>query len=174
MLRVPSNFTLTLATGAKLTCAEAVKALLKDKRRWEVRSAGSGSKGERWYAWAWLATTSARHHLLIRRHLKTGELAFHYCFVPESQLLTKARLIRAAGLRWPVEEDFAFSNVSIAHCAFFPSGVLEESSLAGFYLDTQAAAASAADMHGGEFATLDLMQNGLPGDAEGGGGLLQR
>ena len=71
---------------------------------------GSGSKGERWYAWAWLATTSARHHLLIRRHLKTGELAFHYCFVPEGQLLTKARLIRAAGLRWPVEEDFAFSK----------------------------------------------------------------
>ena len=51
-----------------------------------------------------------RHHLLIRRHLKTGELAFHYCFVPEGQLLTKARLIRAAGLRWPVEEDFAFSK----------------------------------------------------------------
>ena len=72
-----------------------------------------------------------------------------------------------------MEECFAHGNVSIAHCAFFPSGVLEEFSLAGFYLDTQAAAASAADMHGGEFATLDLMQNGLPGDAEGGGGLLQ-
>jgi DDE family transposase len=65
-------------------------------------------------------------------------------------------------------------NASIAHCAFFPSGVLEESSLAGFHLDTQAAAASAADVHGGEFAALDLMQNGLPGDAEGGGGLPQR
>ena len=73
---------------------------LKDKRRWEVRSAGNGSKGERWYAWAWVATASARHHLLIRRHLKTGELAFHYCWVPGGQILTKARLIRAAGLRW--------------------------------------------------------------------------
>ena len=51
-----------------------------------------------------------RHHLLIRRHLKTGELAFHYCCVPEGQLLTKTRLIRAAGLRWPVEEDFAFGK----------------------------------------------------------------
>src|SRR5262249_23134824 len=50
------------------------------------------------------------HHLLIRRHLKTGELAFHYCYVPQGQLLTKTRLIRAAGLRWPVEEDFAFSK----------------------------------------------------------------
>jgi len=77
-------------------------------------------------------------------------------------------------LRQRVEAIIWTLNVSIAHCAFFPSGVLEESSLAGFYLDTQAAAASAADMHGGEFATLDLMQNGLPGDAEGGGGLLQR
>ena len=110
VLRVPSNFTLTLAAGTKMTCAEAVQALLKDKRRWEVRSAGGGSKGERWYAWAWLATASPRHHLLIRRHLTTGELAFHYCWVPDGQILTKTRLIRAAGLRWPVEEDFEFGK----------------------------------------------------------------
>ena len=106
VLRVASNFTLTLAPGTKVTCKEAVQQLLKDARRWEVRSAGKGSKGERWYAWAWIATASPRHHLLVRRHLKTGELAFHYCHVPEGQLLTKTRLIRAAGLRWPVEEDF--------------------------------------------------------------------
>ena len=110
VLRVPSNFMLTLVAGTKMTCAEAVKALLRHPRRWEVRSAGAGSKGERWYAWAWLATASARHHLLIRRHLRTGELAFHYCFVPEGQILTKTRLIKAAGLRWPVEEDFEFSK----------------------------------------------------------------
>jgi SRSO17 transposase len=110
VLRVASNFTVTLAKGAKLTCAEAVKWLVKDKRRWEVRSAGKGSKGERWYAWAWITTASPRHHLLVRRHLKTGELAFHYCYVPEGQLLTKTRLIRAAGLRWPVEEDFEFGK----------------------------------------------------------------
>ena len=106
VLRVASNFTVTLAGGATATCAQAVKTLLKDSRSWEVRSAGQGSKGQRWYAWAWLATASPRHCLLIRRHLKTGELAFCYCHVPEGQLLTKTRLIRAAGLRWPVEEDF--------------------------------------------------------------------
>ena len=110
VLRVPSNFTLTLASGVTATCAEAVSGLLKDKRRWEVRSAGKGSKGDRWYAWAWLGTASPRHHLLIRRHLKTGDLAFHYCYVPEGQLVTKTRLIRAAGLRWPVEEDFEFGK----------------------------------------------------------------
>jgi SRSO17 transposase len=79
VLRVPSNFTLTLAPGTTMTCAEAARMLLGCQRRWEVRSAGHGSKGERWYAWAWLATASPRRHLLIRRHLKTGELAFHYC-----------------------------------------------------------------------------------------------
>jgi hypothetical protein len=86
---VPSNFTLTLAAGTKLTCAQAVTALLKHLRRWEVRSAGSGSKGERWYAWAWIATASPRHHLLVRRHLKSGDLAFHYCWVPDGQATAK-------------------------------------------------------------------------------------
>jgi SRSO17 transposase len=110
VLRVPSNFRFTLASGTVLTCAEAVKTLLGSKRRWETRSAGTGSKGARWYGWAWLATSSPRHYLLVRRHLKTGELAFHYCYVPEGQLLTKTRLVRAAGLRWPVEEDFGFGK----------------------------------------------------------------
>jgi SRSO17 transposase len=91
VLRVASTFMITLAPGARVTCAEAVKCLVKGKRRWEVRSAGKGSKGERWHAWAWTGTASPRHHLLVRRHLKTGELAFHYCWVPEGQQLTKTR-----------------------------------------------------------------------------------
>jgi SRSO17 transposase len=110
VLRVASSFTLTLTAGAAMTCKEAVKKLLKGKKGWEVRSAGKGSKGERWYAWAWIGTASPRHSLLVRRHLKTGELAFHYCYVPDGQAAAKARLIRAAGLRWPVEESFEFGK----------------------------------------------------------------
>ena len=106
VLRVASSFTFALTPGTRMTCKEAVKKLLKGKRGREVRSAGRGSKGDRWYAWAWIATASPRHSLLVRRHLKTGELAFHYCFVPGGQLASKARLIRAAGLRWPAEESF--------------------------------------------------------------------
>jgi SRSO17 transposase len=106
VLRVAACFMLTLAPGIKMTCADVVKKLLKGKNAWEVRSAGQGSKGERWYAWAWIGTASPRHSLLVRRHLKTGEMAFHYCFAPEGQAASKARLIRAAGLRWPVEESF--------------------------------------------------------------------
>jgi hypothetical protein len=110
VLRVPCSFRLTLASGVTLTSADAAARLLTDTRRWEVRSAGAGSKGQRWYAWALAAAASARHHLLIRRHLSTGELAFHYCHVPDGQPATMTRLIRAAGLRWPVEEDFEFGK----------------------------------------------------------------
>ena len=109
VLRVPSSFRLTLASGVTLTCKQAA-ARLGRGRGWEVRSAGTGSKGHRWYAWAWLATASARHHLLIRRHLTTGELAFCYCYLPEGQPASPSRPVRAAGLRWPCEEDFEFGK----------------------------------------------------------------
>ena len=105
VLRVPRNFRLTLASGRRLACADAASQVLTRKHP-EVRSAGKGPKGGRCYAWSWLATASPQHCLLIRRHLKTGELAFHYCYVPGGQPLTLTRLIRAAGLRWPVEESF--------------------------------------------------------------------
>ena len=106
VLRVPSNFYLTLARGVRITCKDAATRRLAGSLRWEVRSAGKGSKGQRWYAWAWLATVSPRHYLLIRRHLTTGELAFCYCYVPAGQPVSLSRLVRAAGCRWPVEEDF--------------------------------------------------------------------
>jgi SRSO17 transposase len=110
VLRVPSTFHLTLATGVKLTCKQAAARLLAGGRRWEIRPAGTGAKGQRWYAWAWLATASPRHHLLIRRHLISGELAFCYCYVPGGQPVSLPRLARAAGLRWPAEEGFEFGK----------------------------------------------------------------
>ena len=93
VLRVPSSFRLALPGGAALSCRQAVSAWLDGTRGWEVRSAGAGSKGQRWYAWAWLATASALHHLLIRHHLATGELAFCYCYLPEGQPVSLPRLV---------------------------------------------------------------------------------
>ncbi|HUR01206.1 MAG TPA: hypothetical protein VM347_01580, partial [Nonomuraea sp.] len=57
---------------------------LHQKRTWTIRSAGDGSKGERTYVWAWIATASPTHYLLVRKRRTTGELAFRYCFVPEN------------------------------------------------------------------------------------------
>jgi SRSO17 transposase len=149
---------------------------------WKRRSCGQGAKGPRMSGWAVASlpcpedTTPAgwARWLLVRRALTRNakgelELAYYLCCAPAGT--TDEELIRVAGSRWAIEECFQTANASVTHCAFVSSGVLDESSLAGFYLDTQAAAASAADVNGGEFAALDLMQDGLPGDAEGGGGL---
>ena len=110
--------------------------------------------------------------LLCRRSLPDPSKIAYYASHGPWRAVT-VTLAAVAGSRWQIEECFQQANVSVAHCAFFSSGVLERSSLGGFYLETQAAASSTADVHGGEFAALDLMQNGLPGDAEGGGGLPQ-
>jgi SRSO17 transposase len=110
VLRVPRSFRLTLASGQKITCARAASMLAATA---EVRSAGHGSKGTRWYGWSWLAAASPRHFLLIRRHLRSGELAYHYCHVPAGQPLILTRLIHAAGLRWPVEEQFRAGKHSL-------------------------------------------------------------
>ncbi|WP_141725474.1 IS701 family transposase [Micromonospora pallida] len=79
---------------------------------WQRRSAGTGSKGPRYYDWAWLdqVTTDAdpddggRHSLLIRRNTSTGELAFYRCWTRHPATL--AQLVRVAGIRWTVEESF--------------------------------------------------------------------
>jgi SRSO17 transposase len=76
-------------------------------RAWQRLSAGSGAKGHRWYDWAWASIDPGRpgqRWLLIRRHRRTGELAYYRCYCPSRVPL--AVLVRAAGRRWVVEEDF--------------------------------------------------------------------
>lgn len=110
ILRVRSTFTLQLGAGKPMTCKTIVKTMLWPKKRWQILSAGPGDKGSRDYAWAWVTTSSPVHWLLIRKHLGTGELAFHYCHAPAGQPVSLARLVTAAGLRWPVEESFEFGK----------------------------------------------------------------
>jgi hypothetical protein len=166
---IPRNWRITLASGAVIEAQDAARDAV-----FELRSCGNGSKGPRFAHWALLATSSPRHFLLIRRLLsRPDKLTFCLCWAPEATPATMTLPVTIAGRRWPAEETFKTGKAPVVHCAFISSGVLEQSSWARFYLDTQAAAASVADVHGGEFTALDLMQNGLPGHAEGGGSLLQ-
>ncbi|MGV1030586.1 MAG: IS701 family transposase [Dermatophilaceae bacterium] len=99
---------------------------------WQRHSAGAGTKGPRWYSWAWVqladeptssASTDDRdgadpntpnqstekdnagvHYLLIRRNDNTGELAFHLCYSPRPVSLHT--LVAVAGQRWRIEESF--------------------------------------------------------------------
>jgi SRSO17 transposase len=102
VLRVGRAFHLDSAAGVRMRADAAADTLLSTADSWQVRAV-AGSKGERRYAWAWVATSSPHHFLLLRKHLQTGELAYHYCHVPPGRTMT---LVRVACLRWPVEEDF--------------------------------------------------------------------
>jgi SRSO17 transposase len=109
VLRVGASFHLTLPTGQTLRADTVADTYLKTTKHWQVCSV-PGSKGERVYAWAWIATRSPQHCLLIRKHLVTGELAYHYCSVPTARPVTLMTLVRVACLRWPVEEGFEFGK----------------------------------------------------------------
>jgi hypothetical protein len=73
-------------------------------------SAGKGAKGHRLYDWAFIRLDHApgeqagQHWLPIRRHQRTGELAFYRCYTPRPVPL--AILVRVAGERWRIEECF--------------------------------------------------------------------
>jgi SRSO17 transposase len=73
---------------------------------WQTRSAGVGSKGHRWYAWALVHVDypePGEHRLLIRRNLRTGEHAFYRCWSQDEVPLVA--LVRVAGMWWRIEEN---------------------------------------------------------------------
>ena len=103
VVAVPVNFTVALPSGRKTTVAAVARLI--PVTAWETRSCGPGCKGHRDYAWAWAATSSPRHWVLIRRSLTDpADLAFYYCHAPQGRPVSLPVLVKVAGKRWPVEE----------------------------------------------------------------------
>ena len=88
--------------GRRRVRADQIAAVLP-AHCWHRVSAGTGSKGPRWYDWAWVSAHQPGHSLLIRRG-SDGTLAFYRCWSPAPVPL--AVLVRVAGMRWAVEEGF--------------------------------------------------------------------
>ena len=105
VLKIPCSFRVTLPTGQKIRADHAGR--LVPTRAWQTASAGHGSKCERDDGWAWLATSSTRHHRLIRRSLTNpADHGYFLCHAPAGRACSFTTLVRVAGRRWPVEEDF--------------------------------------------------------------------
>src|SRR6266516_3218805 len=103
VLAVPVNFTITLPSRRRVPVASLAR--LVPACCWETRSCGPGCKGHREYHWAWAATASPRHHVLIRRSISDpSDLAFFYCHAPAGRPVSLPALIAVAGKRWPAEE----------------------------------------------------------------------
>lgn len=81
---------------------------------WQRLSPGDGAKGPRIYEWAWVQITAdtdtppGHRWLLVRRNRTTRELAYYRCYAPAPVPLST--LVRVAGRRWGVEEDFQSGN----------------------------------------------------------------
>ena len=102
---VPCSFTLTLTSGRRVRADQALK--LVPTKAWNLASCGAGSKGDRTYHGAWIATTSPHHHLPLRPNpTDPADLAFFYAHIPANRPATLSTLVAIAGRRWPVEEDF--------------------------------------------------------------------
>jgi SRSO17 transposase len=87
----------------------AVVAQQLPRQAWQRLSAGSGSKGPRWFEWAALRLPGAeggwQRWLLLRRQVdKPTELAYYRVFAPVRTSL--AAMVKVAGTRWAVEECF--------------------------------------------------------------------
>jgi SRSO17 transposase len=101
VLAVPKSFTAATAAGPKRA---GDLAALVPGRAWQQLSCGDGAKGPRFYHWALIATSSPAHHLLVRRPVTGGELAFFTCHARPGTPL--AELVTVAGARRAVEECF--------------------------------------------------------------------
>ncbi len=100
---IPANFTIRLPCGRRVTAGSLARLI--PARCWETRSCGRGCKGHRDYAWAWAATCSPRHCVLLRRSIADpSSLAFFYCHPPAGRAVPLSVLIAVTGKRWPVEE----------------------------------------------------------------------
>jgi SRSO17 transposase len=116
-MAVPVDLPLVGARGETLSCKDVLRSGV---HRWERRAAGEGSKGTRLYDWSTHAVTVKEqlpadgfgHTLLIRRSKdmkkRTGrpssyDIEFFLVHAPVAT--TMAAMVRAAGLRWRIEED---------------------------------------------------------------------
>jgi SRSO17 transposase len=108
VLAVKATEPLLVRPGAPTTAARL--AGRTPPHGWLRVSAGLGAKGRRWYAWTRVALDSTgappgwQRWLLVRRSLRTGELAYYACAAPAG--LPLVVLVRVAGTRWRVEEAF--------------------------------------------------------------------
>lgn len=116
VLAVAKDHRITTGIGVRKAIDLAVRL---PERAWQRLSAGAGSKGQRLYEWALIDTTDSAvpatpapgpgpgpgsHWLLIRRNLRTRELAFYRAYSPRP--VPVQDLIRVAGQRWKIEESF--------------------------------------------------------------------
>lgn len=109
---VPVDHRITTSGHVRMR-ADAALALVQDAG-WNRCSCGAGAKGPRSYDWAWIATDHPRRQLLIRRSIADpSEIAYFYAYAPAGYVCSLTDLVKIAGIRWKVEDDFQDSKSTV-------------------------------------------------------------
>jgi SRSO17 transposase len=109
---VPVDHQLTTSGRVRIRADQALH--LVETHGWNRRSCGTGAKGPRYYDWAWIATDHPRRQLLIRRSIADpGEIAYFYAYAPDHRVCSLTDLVKIAGTRWKVEDDFQDSKSTV-------------------------------------------------------------
>jgi SRSO17 transposase len=109
------------------TAEEVAKALVEED--WVRLSAGAGTKGPRWFDWAYVALATLRadaldpaldqspwtRGLLVRRSLSDGALSYFTTWCPAGTSIQM--LVAVEGRRWAIEDAFetAKTELGLAH-----------------------------------------------------------
>jgi SRSO17 transposase len=112
VLAIRCDTALTRWDYPNLTITAQKVAAFLPVQMWGRYLAGWGSKGPRYYQWAWVKIVETEddgshhghHWLLLRRNEKTGEVCYYRCWSPTPVSLPT--LTWTAGLRWPIESCF--------------------------------------------------------------------
>jgi SRSO17 transposase len=102
VMAVPKSTEFTNAAGRAESVEKAADRVRPND--WQRRACGIGAKGFRVYDWALVDSDRPGHQYMIRRSLDHSEFAFYHCHNPRNEGF--GELVRAAGMRWPVEECF--------------------------------------------------------------------
>lgn len=111
VLAVASNCTVTIGFEQHKV-SELLTSI--EPEAWQIISAGSGSKGQRYYQWARILINSDSPNdwerwLFIRRNIKVqNDVAFYIAFAPNTKSLQD--IANAAGSRWTIEECFEMAK----------------------------------------------------------------
>jgi len=109
---VPVDRRFTTSGGVRMRADQALGQV--EAEGWNRRSCGAGAKGLRYYDWAWIATDHPRRQLLIRRSITDpGEIAYFYAYAPAVRVCSLTDLVKIAGVRWKVEDDFQDSKSTV-------------------------------------------------------------
>jgi SRSO17 transposase len=113
VMAVPVDLPCATAPAASRHVREAGDLIGRVRRdAWQQRSAGHGSKGERYYDWALVAVRvkderpapGFAHHILMRRSIDDHrDVELFLVHAPAAT--TMADMVAAAGLRWKIEES---------------------------------------------------------------------